>query len=76
MVLLGGLGPYKGRARFRIRTAGGWVTRIGDQRKNGGRWVRLGTFDMDAGDAWLVRLLRSSASSGYLITDDVLVREV
>jgi N-acetyl-anhydromuramyl-L-alanine amidase AmpD len=67
---------YNSRARFRIRTAGGWVTRVRDQRQNGGRWVRLGTFDMDAGDGWWVRLLRNSVNSGYLIADGVLVREV
>ncbi len=67
---------YNSQARFRVRTSGGWVTRVQDQRQNGGRWVRLGTFDMDAGDAWWVRLLRNSTDDGYLIADGVLVREV
>lgn len=66
---------YNSRARFWIRTSDGGVIRVRDQRQNGGRWVRLGTFDMDAGDGWWVRLLRSSANSGYLIADGVLVRE-
>lgn len=66
---------YNSRARFRIRTAGGWVTRVRDQRRNGGRWVGLGTFDMEAGDAWWVRLLRNSSDDGYLIADGVFVKE-
>jgi hypothetical protein len=42
------------RAAYRIRTTGGWVRRVLDQRATRGRWVRLGTFELTASP--LVRL--------------------
>lgn len=67
---------YNPRARFWIRTSNGWARRTVNQRKNGGRWVRLGIYTMDAGDGYFVRLHRKNRYSGYLIADAVMVREV
>lgn len=67
---------YNDRATFRILTANGWAYRTRDQRRAGGRWVRLGVFLMDAGDRYSVRLHRKNYGKGYLIADAVLVRSV
>jgi 20S proteasome alpha/beta subunit len=64
---------YSGRAVFRIQTTGGAVLRAVNQRKNGGRWVRLGTFEMAAGDGWYVKLSNRSPSAGHIIADAVRV---
>ncbi|CAN5179434.1 hypothetical protein BH24ACT16_BH24ACT16_17940 [soil metagenome] len=67
---------YNSRAIYLIRTSDGWVRRVRDQTKNGGRWVRLGRFNLDAGDRWGVRLARRSADDGLIIADAIYVREV
>jgi N-acetyl-anhydromuramyl-L-alanine amidase AmpD len=67
---------YNPRTRFLIRTAGGWVTRVRNQRVHGGRWVILGDFVMAAGDSYCVRVERRTPSAGYVIADAVLVREL
>lgn len=66
---------YNSRAIFLISTSDGWVRRVRDQTSKGGRWVRLGTFNMEAGDGWKVRLARRSADDGLIIADALLVRE-
>lgn len=67
---------YNDRATFRILTANGWAYRTRNQRRAGGRWVRLGVFLMDAGDRYSVRLHRKNYGKGYLVADAVLVRSV
>lgn len=66
---------YNRRTRFLIKTSGGWSYRLRDQRVNGGKWVVLGDFNMDAGDNWWVKADRRSPASGYVIADAVMVRE-
>jgi thermitase len=66
---------YNSRTRFIIRTTNGWRARVINQRRNGGRWVRLGTFNMPAGDRWNVAVSRQSSAGGYVIADGVLVQE-
>lgn len=65
---------YNDRARFWILTSDGWVIKTRNQRRNGGRWVRLGTFTMNAGERFYVRLHRKTQGKGYLIADAVFVR--
>lgn len=65
---------YNNRTRFMIRTAGGWKTRVVNQRLDGGRWVRLGVFDMAAGDQWNIAIPRRTSGTGLIIADAVLVR--
>ncbi len=59
-----------------VRTASGvewtWV----DQRKNGGRWVKLGVFEMEAGDDYSVRISRETAGKAYVGADAVKVEQV
>jgi cell wall-associated NlpC family hydrolase len=61
-------------ARFGVETASGtkWVEV--NQTRDGGTWVKLGTFQMKAGDRYLVRL-SPEGGSGEVIADAVaLVR--
>ena len=64
---------YNSSTPIGIDTTGGrkWV-RV-DQRTNGGTWVYLGTFRMNGGDSWSVRVSRSTRQSGYVIADAVKV---
>lgn len=66
---------YNGRVKFKIRTASGWKTKIRSQRRNGGKWVWLGTFTMSGGDYRAVKISRSSKSDGYIIADAVRIRK-
>jgi hypothetical protein len=65
---------YNNRTRYLIRTTSGWKVKIVNQRKNGGRWVRLGTYNMAAGDGSFVRVAKRSGGTGYIIADAVLIK--
>ncbi len=43
------------------------------QRTNGGRWVYLGTYTMDAWDDWNVEVSNQSSGTGYIIADAVKI---
>lgn len=64
---------YNRSAPFGISTTRGtrWV-RV-DQRRDGGRWVYLGSYRLDAGDHYLIRLSRRTSTSGLLIADAIRV---
>lgn len=64
---------YNNRARFQIKTTGGWKLRKVNQRRNGGKWVYLGTYRMPAGDGSFVRLAKRSTGSGYIMADAVKI---
>jgi len=64
---------YNDRTRFLIRTVDGWKRKVVSQRMNGGEWVWLGTYAMDAGDGWYVRVSNRSAGEGYVIADTIKV---
>jgi len=66
---------YNDRTRFRIYTSDGWKTKVVNQRTNGGKWVWLGTYAMDAGDGWYVRVSNRSSRKGYIIADAVKIVE-
>ena len=65
---------YNARARYLIKTTRGWKLKVVNQRKNGGRWNYLGTFNMPARNGSYVRLAKRSTSPGYIIADAVLVK--
>lgn len=65
---------FNERTRYLIKTTGGWERKTVNQRKNGGRWVLLGSYYMQAGDGDYVRVTRRSNGSGYIIADAVLVK--
>ena len=60
-------------ARFGISTTSGvsW-TRV-NQRRDGGFWVKLGEYDMEAGDRYAVRVSAKSRRAGYVAADAVAV---
>ena len=60
---------YNSFTAIRITTTGGNKIRRVDQRKNGGRWVRIGTYKMGRGDAYRLAVLRSSYRPGYVVAD-------
>ena len=61
-------------ARFGVETASGTKWIEVNQTRDGGTWVKLGTFQMKAGDRYLVRL-SPEGGSGEVIADAVaLVR--
>ncbi len=67
---------YNNRARFLVKTTSGWKVKAVNQRKNGGQWIRLGIYNMPAGDGSFVRLAKRSTGTGYIIADAVSVRKV
>ena len=66
---------YTGRATFRVSTVDGIKIRVVSQRKNGGRWVKLGTYKMAGGDGWKVSLASKSTSKGFIIADAVKIAQ-
>lgn len=66
---------YNNLTVYWIRTSGGWVRRVINQRINGKRWVHLGTFQMRAGDGWYIFIPRRSNGTGLIIADAVSVVE-
>jgi cell wall-associated NlpC family hydrolase len=64
---------YSGRVRVGVRTVSGWRWVHVNQRRNGGRWMRLGVYRMEAGDRWRVRITRQSSTRGYVVADAVKV---
>ncbi len=58
---------YNDRTQFRIYTAGGWVSKVVNQRTNGGRWISLGRHTLKAGDAYWVQVSNRSAGKGYIV---------
>ena len=66
---------YNTRTPYMINTTSGWRTVYVNQTQNGGRWVRLGTFNMAAGDNWNVQISRWTSTQGYVIADAVRVVE-
>jgi cell wall-associated NlpC family hydrolase len=63
-------------ARFGVETAGGTRWTEVDQTKDGGYWVQIGTYELNAGDRYVVRI-SPRGGSGKVIADAVaLVRGV
>lgn len=67
---------YNSRAVFRILTASGWVSKPVSQRQNGGRWVPLGTYTLNAGDSYAVQLSNRTTGKGYIVADAVKIVRV
>lgn len=65
---------FNSRTRYLIRTTDGFKVKVVDQRKNGGRWVKLGIYRLPYGDKNYIRIARRSADSGYTIADAVLIK--
>ncbi len=64
---------YTKRATFKIKTADGTKKKVVNQRKNGGKWIKLGSYRLAAGDSYKVALSNKSSSKGYIVADAVKV---
>lgn len=60
-------------ARFGVRTTKGVEWTEVDQRRDGGFWVKLGTYEMEAGDCYAVQVAQGSRESGEVVADAVVV---
>lgn len=67
---------FNDRTRFLVHTTDGWKARAVSQRKNGGRWVYLGAYEMEERDSWSVRIPRRTNGSGFIIADALLVKSL
>ncbi len=47
-----------------------------NQQKNGGQWVRIGIYDMKAGDYYSIRFSRQAGGKNYIGADAVKVEQV
>ena len=47
-----------------------------NQQKNGGRWVRIGEYEMEAGDAHSVKFSRQTSGDDYVAADAVKVKKI
>ncbi|MBA3423265.1 MAG: hypothetical protein H0U04_01775, partial [Rubrobacter sp.] len=56
-------------ARFRIGTTSGLENADVNQRKDGGMWVRLGAYEMKAGNRYSVRVAGYSKTRGRVVAD-------
>ena len=59
-----------------VQTAHGTKWTEVDQRENGGRWVRIGEFDMRGGEEYPVRISRATDGKGNVVADAVKVVRV
>lgn len=67
---------YNNRTRYLIKTSAGWKVKVVNQRRNGGKWVYLGTYKLNAGDSYRVQIASRSTGTGYIIADAVKIRQV
>jgi cell wall-associated NlpC family hydrolase len=66
-------GGNNAATRFGISTTSGVVWTEVDQRTDGGFWVKLGAYEMKAGDSYALQISPRSGSEGYVIADAVAV---
>ena len=59
-----------------VETASGTEWTKVNQQKNGGRWVRLGVYEMKAGDGHSVAFSRQTSGDDYVAADAVRVKKV
>lgn len=66
---------YNPRAKYGVTTVSGVRWKVVNQRANGGKWVKLGVYEMKAGDRFSVRVSRASKEKGYVIADAIRVKK-
>jgi N-acetyl-anhydromuramyl-L-alanine amidase AmpD len=59
------------RVTYTVATVDGRARKVVDQRERGGRWVSLGTYEMEAGEDRRVSVQSTSSSDGKIIADAV-----
>ncbi|MGH3087356.1 MAG: NlpC/P60 family protein, partial [Rubrobacteraceae bacterium] len=64
---------YNPTTEYEITTASGVKRKVVNQRRNGGKWMKLGAYEMKAGDGYVVQVSRASKEKGYVIADAIRV---
>jgi cell wall-associated NlpC family hydrolase len=59
-----------------VETASGTEWTKVNQQKNGGRWVRIGVYEMEAGDDYSVKFSRQTSGDDYVAADAVKVKKI
>ena len=59
-----------------VETASGTEWTKVNQQKNGGRWVRIGEYEMEAGDDYSVKFSRQTSGDDYVAADAVKVKKI
>jgi cell wall-associated NlpC family hydrolase len=59
-----------------VETASGTEWTKVNQQKNGGRWMRIGEYEMEAGDDYSVEFSRQTSGDDYLAADAVKVKKI
>lgn len=62
-------GKYNSRTPIKIRAYGGTRTKFVNQRRNGGKWNRLGTWKLRKGDGYKIYVSRKSSRGGWIVAD-------
>ena len=60
----------------RVETVSGTKWTKVNQQKNGGRWVRIGEYEMEAGDDYSVKFSRQTSGDDYVAADAVRVKKI
>jgi cell wall-associated NlpC family hydrolase len=60
-------------ARFGVSSASGTEWTEVDQREDGGMWVRLGAYKMEAGDSYAVQVAPGPEGDGAVVADAVVI---
>ena len=59
-----------------VETASGTEWTKVNQQKNGGRWVRIGEYEMEAGDDYSVKFSRQTSGYDYVAANAVRVKKI
>lgn len=64
---------HNSATRIGVKTTSGMKWTRVNQRRNGGKWVRIGAFKMKGGDRYSVRVSRRAKGRKYVVADAVRV---
>jgi hypothetical protein len=64
---------YSSSVPVAVRTTSGIEWAHVNERHHGGRWRRLGTYQLPAGDAWAVQFSRWTKAKGTIVADAVKI---
>jgi cell wall-associated NlpC family hydrolase len=60
---------YNNRTPIKIKAYRGIQTKLVNQRRNGGKWNRLGTWKLRKGDGYKIVVSRKSGRAGWIVAD-------
>ncbi|MGB3681365.1 MAG: glucosaminidase domain-containing protein [Rubrobacteraceae bacterium] len=68
-------GWYNAATPIGVRTTSGMKWTRVDQRRNGGKWVKVGVYRIERGDRYSVRVSRRAKGTGWVVADAVKIVE-